>query len=927
MKLTFGIIAFLLLSFLMYIPASTSDFSGTPPSSIGDTFIDDISRWENETVVLNGNLTINSTGELTFYNVTLIMNSTYDGQFGIYVKEGGRFLVYSSNITAYDITTPVWMQRPGRVWISPGLKYKFVVHGNLTIQDSEISYLWGAANLPSPPSQRGGIRIFSNDVVIRNSYIHNGEVHGIDAEGASNLTILNTTLSKNNVSGIFSWGSEMSIQNSIITRNDLYGIWGFYGGGAVSDISVVKAKNNIISRNSFSGIQCDWCDVELDNNEVLYNGEPNAGQGGIFLATPNWSRIENNTVAYNNRGGITVGCRELFMANNTIQGHTSRGLSLSSCRAVLISNRILDTTGGIESRGIAIGGNSQVLISRNTLERNDIGIYTNTKGWKLRAFVVNSTISSNDFDLRLGYVSGDDPCEVVTLNTTFDKAKVKYVSTGSNLTVEWFMHVKVVDLVGTPVPGALVEIEDINGVSVKSGQTDNRGLFKWNVAKEYFQEDLNGNGNGEDPGEKTYYTPHNVTASKDGVTGYAIPEPFMSISKTVVVVLNMTLPTFPDLTLSQSDIILDPPEPIVNGTAIEINATIHNIGTENASNTIVRFYDGLPFPSNQINGDRNIPFLVRGGEESVSVSWTPTIEGEHQICVFADPDDMIMELNETNNLACRYVQVFSAVPPSPPSNLEAFLSGEGFRDVTLRWNLSLDDGGGSMTVVRYDIHRSSTYDYDKQGYLLFDFVSNGTSEFVDTGAGEGDPSNYFYYVCAVTNANLSSYTINQAGKFTRPLAQGPNLISIPLVQSNESIEYVLQTVDYDKAWAYDSSSQEWKWYMTSKGYRRGLWIVNHTMGIWVNVTEDSNLTVAGVVPTQTTIHLHEGWNLVSFPSFNASFTVADLKAETGATRVEGYGLTVPPNFLRVLGDAEVFQAGYGYWVKVETDTIWIVDIE
>ena len=111
--------------------------------------------------------------------------------------------------------------------------------------------------------------------------------------------------------------------------------------------------------------------------------------------------------------------------------------------------------------------------------------------------------------------------------------------------------------------------------------------------------------------------------------------------------------------------------------------------------------------------------------------------------------------------------------------------------------------------------------------------------------------------------------------------------------------------------------------MKSKDYRRGLWSVNHTMGLWVNVTRDCNLTVAGAVPPQTTIHLYEGWNLVSFPSFNASYTVADLKTEAGATRVEGYD-SAPPHHLRVLGDAELLLPGYGYWVRVSAETDWIV---
>ncbi|MFQ6129010.1 MAG: hypothetical protein ACE5QW_08935 [Thermoplasmata archaeon] len=92
------------------------------------------------------------------------------------------------------------------------------------------------------------------------------------------------------------------------------------------------------------------------------------------------------------------------------------------------------------------------------------------------------------------------------------------------------------------------------------------------------------------------------------------------------------------------------------------------------------------------------------------------------------------------------------------------------------------------------------------------------------------------------------------------------------------------------------------------------------------MTEESNLTVAGVVPAQTMIHLYEGWNLISFPSFNSSHTISDLKMSIGAVRVEGHD-SVPPYYLRVLGDSEVLQAGYGYWVRVEADTVSTVSIQ
>jgi hypothetical protein len=195
--------------------------------------------------------------------------------------------------------------------------------------------------------------------------------------------------------------------------------------------------------------------------------------------------------------------------------------------------------------------------------------------------------------------------------------------------------------------------------------------------------------------------------------------------------------------------------------------------------------------------------------------------------------------------------------------------------------------------------------------------------FVDELAGEGNPSNYFYRICAIDDNNRSTCSDAQAHKFTRPLTPGLNLVSVPLIQSDENVETVLQTVEYDMTWSYDSSAEEWSWQMKEKPYSDGLLGLDHTAGIWVKVTQPCNLTVAGVVPAQTAIQLHAGWNMVSFPSLNASYTVADLKADTGATRVEGYD-PAPPYFLRVLGDAEVLQAGQGYWVMVAVDTVWTV---
>jgi parallel beta-helix repeat protein len=262
--------------------------------------------------------------------------------------------------------------------------------------------------------------------------------------------------------------------------------------------------------------------------------------------------------------------------------------------------------------------------------------------------------------------------------------------------------------------------------------------------------------------------------------------------------------------------------------------------------------------------------------------------------------------------------------PGAPTILRADLSGNDLENVTVEWNLSSDDGAGQDSVIRYSIFRGTTYDVNAIGYQLIATVPKGTIEFNDNLAGEGNPNNYFYRLCAVDLNNLTNCSVSQAGKFTRLLSNGPNLVSIPLVQPNESIETVLQTLKWDEAWSYDPLLRKWKSHMTFKPYNGELRELNISMGIWVNVTEQSNLTVAGKVPSSTTVYLHAGWNLVGFPSFNVNYAVSDLKASVGAESIEGFDAFIPPYFLRALTDGDVLQAGYGYWVKVAGDTSWVI---
>lgn len=263
-------------------------------------------------------------------------------------------------------------------------------------------------------------------------------------------------------------------------------------------------------------------------------------------------------------------------------------------------------------------------------------------------------------------------------------------------------------------------------------------------------------------------------------------------------------------------------------------------------------------------------------------------------------------------------------PPGSPGMIGADLTGFWYEDVTVTWALSSDDGAGQNSVVSYEIYRNMTFDPDGLGYGLLASVANGTTSYTDMWAGEPDMDSYFYRICALDKFGIESCSGTQASKFTRYIMRGMNLVSFPVIPANDDSATTLQTVYHDESWIYDSLSKTWRSSVAMKPYSQSPGPVNNTMGMWIDVTFGSNFTVAGVVPDQTAIQLMSGWNLVGFPSFSTTYTVSDLKAETGATRVEGYDSSSPPYFLKPLQTIDLLKAGEGYWIYVPADVVWTV---
>jgi len=127
--------------------------------------------------------------------------------------------------------------------------------------------------------------------------------------------------------------------------------------------------------------------------------------------------------------------------------------------------------------------------------------------------------------------------------------------------------------------------------------------------------------------------------------------------------LNVTCVEGVDLTVSPTDISFSPSDPI-EGQYVSITATIHNIGTQNAANVLLAFYDG-----DKLIGNGTIDAIAAGGASSISILWNAEPRDWHTIKVVVDPENAIVEVNENNNQASRSIYVYPLLPDLTPTSI------------------------------------------------------------------------------------------------------------------------------------------------------------------------------------------------------------------------------------------------------------------
>jgi len=426
--LTTAILTILVISFtLMNFPLSTSTNGegnrSYPAPNYGDWVINNNTYVGNETIVLNGNLTIENGGKLTLENVTVDINSSFDGEYGIIVAEGGELNIHKSIISSNDYLNGAKYSR--------AKFYGFKVWGKMTIENSDISIVGdfteeGDYDYLQRPS---GLQIYSNEVIITRSYIHHNSNVGISVISSSPI-IKNNRIEYNVYDGLYLHNSSALIENNTISHHisgETVGHSTWYDGyGIEGESSTPTIINNTISSNGNAILLMD-SNAIIEENNISSNF-----QDGIAITADN-ATIKCNYIFNNPRYGIMIGGSSSVIEENEIEKN-GKGIFCNSFSGPLINNRI---------------------------ENNSYGIYN----YYSKPMIVDNYIYNNS-ERGIYSIAGAPKFE----NNSF-KGNGK-----GRISQEWYLKLKIEDSNGSHIFGANVNIYDSLNNTILNGRIHKGGL-------------------------------------------------------------------------------------------------------------------------------------------------------------------------------------------------------------------------------------------------------------------------------------------------------------------------------------------------------------------------------------------------------------------------------------------------------------------
>ncbi len=391
---------------------------------------------------------------------------------------------------------------------------------------------------------------------------------------------------------------------------------------------------------------------------------------------------------------------------------------------------------------IIASGDAEIYINEQSTMEGDI--YANIPNSNVFINAVNSTFTNN-----LQYLGSGTTVHLWGVDIAGKPADDTVITvTGmAEVYINWYLTINVVDV-------NWVAIEDANVTWIRSppwSDTDNQMTDE--DGKAYFWlrgMDITSAGVVKDIGSykaKADYTYGLTTYYPD--VGYNVTvEMDMNKEKTI----NMTT-VRPELD-PPLDISPEPPStpPLAVNDYVKISTVIYNNGTNKAENVEVQFEDNVT----GILYTETIAELGAGESQPVWYIWRPTVPGWHNISVWVDANDQIIEYDEDNNMAYNdSVYIEPEKPDLVITNVQHTIQGgiplPAVEGDTIILKATVSNIGASWPSKSFNVSFSDSV----LGLLGTDIVSpigpggSAVAQFTWTNVAEGD-----YTITVIVDSNF-----------------------------------------------------------------------------------------------------------------------------------------------------------------------------
>ncbi|MGA1866628.1 MAG: right-handed parallel beta-helix repeat-containing protein [Thermoplasmatota archaeon] len=453
--------------------------------------------WDHKMVLLNGNLTVETGGRLSLDNIQLKFNCTESGEYGLTVMSGGYLRVVDSVINSMD----------------PAKNYRMVLSGSVLFETVSVSGVYGD---PEDPWEYG-IELRSSNIQILNSTFYRCMGDALNVESSSPL-IKGNYFYENMGAAIYTNGtSSPLISGNQVYRQSFGIISGYYSSPTIEKNSIHDIGNNGIILNGFMY-------PRVSNNTI------HDCLNGMLLWYSN-AILEDN-VLYNNDAGYNIKVESRpTIKRDTVRDNLIVGISINDSIVDMSECNIFQN----EYDGVRVFNGSRAKIQSSSIERNDDDGFQITDSY---VEVQDSLIRNNhgdqffmrdssSVDLIRSTVTGSwggptepkwllnigDNCKVSAYDPVFDSEGVAFGDASSRLSVSYTCIFLVSNEVSDPVSGATIKMYNETGYMRGVG-TDEDGQGE-RYLPHYDQRDLNGDGDGSDPGEMSLHS-YNYSVEAQG---------------------------------------------------------------------------------------------------------------------------------------------------------------------------------------------------------------------------------------------------------------------------------------------------------------------------------------------------------------------------------------------------------------------------